>query len=42
MGINWNNDNKKTKLKLIFKGEKDNCPGNFSPVNEGYILCHIQ
>lgn len=40
MGIN--NDNKKTKLMLIFKGEKDNRPGNFSPVTEGYILCHVQ
>lgn len=27
MGINRNNDDKKTKLMLIFKGETNNCPG---------------
>lgn len=27
MGINRNNEDKKTKLMLIFKGETNNCPG---------------
>lgn len=35
MGRNGNNHIHKTKLMLIFKGEKDNCPSNFSPVTEG-------
>lgn len=39
---NNNNNNHKTKSTLPFKGGKDNCPGNFSPVTEGYILYQVK